>query len=128
MIQASNHIIFFLIVLSQKQKLKLCIVLQFAGSPCSDPNNPAAILAAEPGELLKTIPPDAQPAAQPPAPLQAANVVDPPLPPVISLAKPETPAAPTPPAPSSGARAYGFNSFNTLVSVLVVAMLYAGHH
>ncbi|WJX91290.1 hypothetical protein P8452_73088 [Trifolium repens] len=101
---------------------------RYMRSPCSDPNNPAAILAAEPGELLKTIPPDAQPAAQPPAPLQAANVVDPPLPPVISLAKPETPAAPTPPAPSSGARAYGFNSVNSLVSVLVVAMLYAGHH
>ncbi|MCI01097.1 glycerophosphoryl diester phosphodiesterase family protein, partial [Trifolium medium] len=31
---------------------------RFMRSPCSDPNNQAAILAAEPGELLKTIPPD----------------------------------------------------------------------
>ncbi|GAU18343.1 hypothetical protein TSUD_202320 [Trifolium subterraneum] len=65
--------------------------------------------------------------AKPPTPLQVANVVDPPLPPVINPAKTETPAAPTPPSPSSGATAYGVNSVYSLLTVLVVAILYAGH-
>jgi len=67
------------------------------------------------------------PKPEPPKALQVADVVDPPLPPVINLAKAEPPAASPPPPPSSGVRAHGVNSVSSLVAVLVVAMFYAGH-
>jgi len=74
------------------------------------------------------VPDPLKPKASPPKALQVADVVDPPLPPVINLAKAEPPAASTPPPPpSSGVRAYGVNSVISLVAVLVVAMFYAGH-
>lgn len=84
------------------------------------------ILPANPGELLATVPAELQPPAQAPLPaLQVANVVDPPLPPVVNLTKPETVAPPNP-APSSGARAC-VNSVLSLVAISVLAMFFAGH-
>jgi hypothetical protein len=73
------------------------------------------------------VPDPLKPKAEPPKALQVADVVDPPLPPVINLAKAEPPAAPTPPPPSSGVRAYGVNSVISLVAVLAIAMFYVGH-
>ncbi|AES92567.2 glycerophosphodiester phosphodiesterase GDPDL6 [Medicago truncatula] len=100
---------------------------RFMKSPCSDPNHGLAILPAHPGDLLTMAPDLLKPKDEPPRTLQVADVVDPPLPPVINLAKAEPPAAPTPPPPASGVRAYGANSVISLVAVLVVEMFYAGH-
>ncbi|KAG1363936.1 putative Glycerophosphodiester phosphodiesterase GDPDL7 [Cocos nucifera] len=55
-------------------------------SPCSDveANLPFSILPVEPGSLLKEAQPELLPPAQAPAPaLDAADIVDPPLPPVL---------------------------------------------
>ena len=97
---------------------------RYMRSPCSDLQTRIPI---EPkiGDLVNTVPEDLKPVAEPPAPLQVANVVDPPLPEVVNLTKPE-PAAATPP-PASGASTFVVNSGSTLVAVLVVAMLFAGY-
>ncbi|KAL5066231.1 hypothetical protein RYX36_027968 [Vicia faba] len=98
---------------------------RYMRSPCSDLLTRIPV-EPKPGDLANTVPEDLKPAAEPPAPLLVSNVVDPPLPEVINLTKPE-PAAATPPPKASGARAFTVNSGSTLVAVLVVAMLYAGH-
>ncbi|CAJ1944796.1 unnamed protein product [Sphenostylis stenocarpa] len=110
-------------------------------SPCSDMNNELAILPARPGELLKTIPPEEQPAAQAPLPpLEIENVVDPPLPSVTKASDSNHPgpAADATPAAAaatgsndtapSGARANVANSGLSLVAaILVLAMVLDRH-
>ncbi|RDX71362.1 Glycerophosphodiester phosphodiesterase GDPDL7, partial [Mucuna pruriens] len=114
------------------------IVTEFPGtasrymrSPCSDPNNEFTILPAKPGELLSTVPDELKPPAEAPtAPLQVADVVDPPLPEVSNnnsnKAGPVrgTPADSTPP---SNARANVPNSGLSLLVLLVLAMLFPCH-
>ncbi|XP_073002000.1 glycerophosphodiester phosphodiesterase GDPDL7-like [Typha latifolia] len=65
-------------------------------SPCSYEKSqlPYTILPTEPGSLLSLAPPEALPPAQAPAPaLDAADIVDPPLPPVLHIADEPAPAA-----------------------------------
>jgi len=114
------------------------LFITFAGSPCSDINNEFSILPARPGELLKTTPLQDQPQAQAPLPpLEVANVVDPPLPPVNEASKPAesraadetppaaddaTPAAADAPA-ASDARTELANCGFSAAAILVLATL-----
>ncbi|XP_061375783.1 glycerophosphodiester phosphodiesterase GDPDL7-like [Gastrolobium bilobum] len=98
---------------------------RYMRSPCSDPNHVPAILPAKPGDLLSTVPAELQPPAEAPLPpLEAADVVDPPLPPVINQTKAQPAAAPAP-AHSLGARANVANAGLSLVAILVLAILSA---
>jgi len=66
-------------------------------SPCSDveANLPFSILPVEPGSLLKEAQPELLPPTQAPAPaLDAADIVDPPLPPVVKVSETAPGAAP----------------------------------
>ncbi|KAK7329963.1 hypothetical protein VNO77_24146 [Canavalia gladiata] len=95
---------------------------RYMRSPCSDPNHDPAILPAQPGELLSTVPAELQPPAPAPfPPLELAKVIDPPLPDVT--AHPAN-ASPTPPTASS-ARANVAECGLSLVTILVFSLLFA---
>lgn len=94
------------------------------------------ILPAQPGNLLKTISAELLPPAEAPLPpLEIANVVDPPLPAVTNLTKAEPagssagggPTAAASPPHQADARANVANSGLSIVTMLVLAMLYIGH-
>lgn len=123
----------------KKKKLLPCFAIYLtrflvvAGSPCADGNADYALLAAQPGELLKIIPKTLKPGASPPSPkLEIKDIVDAPLPPVgvtpVLDSKPPQqgpPAAPAP-APSSGmavAANFGF----CLAAFMALGLLSMGH-
>ncbi|XP_061365835.1 glycerophosphodiester phosphodiesterase GDPDL7-like [Gastrolobium bilobum] len=98
-------------------------VSRYMRSPCSIPNNVPAILPAEPGGLKNTVPPHLLPPAEAPLPpLEVANVVDPPLPPVVNEDRTNPGAAPTPPPPS-GAWRYAANLGLSLVAILSLGIV-----
>lgn len=103
--------------------LTYCFVsgLNFAGSSCTDTdpkaNVPYPILPAEPGSLLSLIPPEIQPPAEAPAaPLEAKDVVDPPLPPVAKINHAaDAPAETTPSSALANAANVGLSLAVTMV-------------
>ncbi|KAJ7979628.1 glycerophosphodiester phosphodiesterase GDPDL7 [Quillaja saponaria] len=104
---------------------------RYLGSPCSNPDDtslPYTILPAEPGALVDSVQnPEAKPpAAAPLPPLEVADVVDPPLPPVTNVATNGPPAA-APAPPASGALANVANFGLSLVAILVFSVLSVRH-
>ncbi|PON51630.1 Glycerophosphoryl diester phosphodiesterase [Trema orientale] len=98
--------------------------------PCTDTdpkaNVPYPILPAEAGSLLSLIPPEIQPPAQAPAaPLEAKDIVDPPLPPVAKVNESGVAGGPAEPTGSS-ALANAANVGLSLVAVMVLSLLYLG--
>lgn len=99
----------------------------YTKSSCFDPlpNAPYSMLIAQPGSLLSLAPPGAMPPAAAPAPtLTVDDVVDPPLPPVLKVAK--SPKA-EPTAAPSGQAAANVNVALCLVMILVSFMCFGYH-
>ncbi|KAF8400543.1 hypothetical protein HHK36_013842 [Tetracentron sinense] len=100
-------------------------------SPCSDLNGdvPYPILPPEPGSLLSLAPPELLPPAEAPAPpLNASDVVDPPLPPVVSDISDTGPAAvPTGTPKRSGQTANVVNVGLCLVAIVVLSLVSLGY-
>ncbi|KAA8535314.1 hypothetical protein F0562_030317 [Nyssa sinensis] len=98
-------------------------------SPCSDlnANIPYTILPVQPGSLLSLGPPDVQPPAAAPAPpLNATDIVDPPLPAVISIANTSTPAAAPAGQPRSNSPRDVANVALPLVAIMLFILLSMG--
>ncbi|KAL6499666.1 hypothetical protein OROGR_027576 [Orobanche gracilis] len=97
-------------------------------SQCSDPKSVPTILPAKPGELQSTVPPELLPPAEAPLPpLEAGNVVDPPLPAVTDVNRTSPAATPAPPSPPSSAWTNAANSGLSFVAIVVFATLCACH-
>uniref|UniRef100_A0A5B6Z2M4 glycerophosphodiester phosphodiesterase n=1 Tax=Davidia involucrata TaxID=16924 RepID=A0A5B6Z2M4_DAVIN len=95
-------------------------------SPCSNlnANLPYTILPVEPGSLLSLGLRDVQPPAAAPAPaLNVADVVDPPLPAVISNVSTSTPAAAPAGKPRSNSPKNVANMALSLVAIMLISLL-----
>ncbi|XP_009120321.1 glycerophosphodiester phosphodiesterase GDPDL7 [Brassica rapa] len=101
---------------------------RYLRSPCSDLNKeqPYAILPAEAGALISVANKEAQPPASAPnPPLDAKDVIDPPLPPVANMAANNATGA-TPNAPGhSGSIATTANLCLSLLAILAMGLLFA---
>ncbi|KAK7265117.1 hypothetical protein RJT34_32733 [Clitoria ternatea] len=103
---------------------------RFMRSPCSDPTYRSAILPANPGDLMNSVPKELVPPIGAPPALEVARVVDPPLPSVVNTAKAEpgaTPAVSSPSTPSAGARETAAKCGLSLAAMMGFAMLFAAH-
>ncbi|KAF8093829.1 hypothetical protein N665_0377s0039 [Sinapis alba] len=102
---------------------------RYLRSPCSDLNKeqPYAILPAEAGALLSVAAKEAQPPASAPnPPLDAKDVIDPPLPPVANTISATASGEASPNAPGhSGTIATTANLGLSLLEILVLALLFA---
>ncbi|KAL1217547.1 Glycerophosphodiester phosphodiesterase GDPDL7 [Cardamine amara subsp. amara] len=102
---------------------------RYLRSPCSDLNKdqPYAILPAEAGALLSVAAKEAQPPASAPnPPLEAKDVIDPPLPPVANMASSNgTGEAPPKTPPASGTVATAANLGLSLLAMLVLGLFCA---
>lgn len=109
--------------------------VQYMKSPCSNLNSNLSysILPAQPGGLMSVADPQALPPAAAPNPaLTPADVIDPPLPPVADVPKPNSTAADGPAAdaaaegPGSSGVANGVDIvlLLSLVSIVVVGLLF----
>ncbi|CAE6247020.1 unnamed protein product [Arabidopsis arenosa] len=100
---------------------------RYLRSPCSDLNKdqPYAILPAEAGALLSVADKEAQPPVSAPnPPLDAKDVIDPPLPPVANLAASNATGGAQPhPPPPSGAVAITANLGLSLLAMLALGVL-----
>ncbi|ESQ42588.1 hypothetical protein EUTSA_v10012762mg [Eutrema salsugineum] len=99
---------------------------RYLRSPCSDLNKdqPYAILPAEAGALLSVAAKEAQPPTSAPnPPLDAKDVIDPPLPPVANMATSNATGG-APPAPRSGTVANAANLGLTLLAMLALGLLF----
>ncbi|XP_021276265.1 glycerophosphodiester phosphodiesterase GDPDL7 isoform X2 [Herrania umbratica] len=100
---------------------------RYMRSPCVDLNGEIAIIPAEPGALLKQVPPMALSPANPPnPPLEVADVVDPPLPPVANVSS-STADSPGAPAPSSSGMAITANFGLGLAAIMALSLLSLGY-
>ncbi|XP_007011972.2 PREDICTED: glycerophosphodiester phosphodiesterase GDPDL7 [Theobroma cacao] len=100
---------------------------RYMRSPCVDLNGEIAIIPAEPGALLKQVPPMALSPANPPnPPLEVADVVDPPLPPVANVSS-STADSPGAPAPSSSGMAITANFGLGLAAITALSLLSRGY-
>ncbi|KAG2280376.1 hypothetical protein Bca4012_048658 [Brassica carinata] len=100
---------------------------RYLRSPCSDLNKdqPYAILPAEAGALLSVAAKEAQPPAIAPSPpLDAKDVIDPPLPPVAKMGSSDGEAPPHAP-PHSGTIATSANFGLSLLAILALGVLFA---
>ncbi|CAH8280066.1 unnamed protein product [Arabidopsis lyrata] len=101
---------------------------RYLRSPCSDLNKdqPYAILPAEAGALLSVADKEAQPPASAPnPPLDAKDVIDPPLPPVANMASSNgTGEGPPHTPPSSGTGATAANLSLSLLAMMALGILY----
>ncbi|KAG7538435.1 Glycerophosphodiester phosphodiesterase domain [Arabidopsis suecica] len=102
---------------------------RYLRSPCSDLNKdqPYAILPAEAGALLSVADKEAQPPASAPnPPLDAKDVIDPPLPPVANMASSNGTGEGPPhtPPPSSGTGATAANLSLSLLAMMALGLLY----
>ncbi|KAF2573981.1 hypothetical protein F2Q70_00005395 [Brassica cretica] len=101
---------------------------RYLRSPCSDldKEQPYAILPAEAGSLISVANKEAQPPASAPSPpLDAKDVIDPPLPPVANMAANNATGA-TPNAPGhSGSIATTANMCLSLLAILAMGLLFA---
>ncbi|KAH0896458.1 hypothetical protein HID58_046026, partial [Brassica napus] len=100
---------------------------RYLRSPCSDLNKdqPYAILPAEAGALLSVAAKEAQPPAIAPSPpLNAKDVIDPPLPPVAKMGSSDEEAPPHAP-PHSGTIATSANLGLSLLAILALGVLFA---
>ncbi|CAN8301444.1 unnamed protein product [Cochlearia groenlandica] len=101
---------------------------RYLKSPCSDSNKdqPYAILPAEAGALLSVAAKESQPPASAPnPPLEAKDVIDPPLPPVANMASP-TDSVGTQPhtTPRSGTISTTANLGISLLAILTLGILF----
>ncbi|CAL9244045.1 unnamed protein product [Arabidopsis halleri] len=100
---------------------------RYLRSPCSDLNKdqPYAILPAEAGALLSVADKEAQPPSSAPnPPLDAKDVIDPPLPPVANLAASNATGGAQPhPPPPSGTVAITANLGLSLLAMLALGVL-----
>ncbi|KAG2665127.1 hypothetical protein I3760_16G115600 [Carya illinoinensis] len=100
---------------------------KYMKSPCTNTDKPEYnILPAQAGSLLSLVPREAQPPAETPLPpLQVSDVVDPPLPPVANI----TDAAPSTvngaEAPRSSALANVASVSLSMVSIIVLALIFS---
>ncbi|XP_045787429.1 glycerophosphodiester phosphodiesterase GDPDL7-like [Trifolium pratense] len=93
---------------------------RYLRSQCSDPNNVATILPAQACELQSTIPPTLLPPSEAPLPpLKVENVVDPPLPAVITVNAPPSSTI-APPLPSGAWKNVVNHGFSLVVIIVVV--------
>ncbi|KAK7304793.1 hypothetical protein VNO77_42682 [Canavalia gladiata] len=98
---------------------------RYMRSLCSDPNHESAILPAKPGDLQSTIQPELQPPAEAPLPpLVVANVVDPPLPTVVNVARANPTTEPTPLPSSSWENDANFGL--SLMTIFLFSMIFVG--
>ncbi|AED96991.1 unnamed protein product [Arabidopsis thaliana] len=100
---------------------------RYLRSPCSDLNKdqPYAILPADAGALLTVADKEAQlPAIPPNPPLDAKDVIDPPLPPVAKLASNGTEGGPPQTPPRSGTVAIAANLSLSLLAMMALGLLY----
>ncbi|KAG6625678.1 glycerophosphodiester phosphodiesterase GDPDL7 [Carya illinoinensis] len=103
---------------------------KYMKSPCTNTDKPEYnILPAQAGSLLSLVPREAQPPAETPLPpLQVSDVVDPPLPPVANI----TDAAPSTvngaEAPGSSALANVASVSLSMVSIIVLALIFSIGH
>ncbi|KAG7942600.1 hypothetical protein I3843_16G112000 [Carya illinoinensis] len=103
---------------------------KYMKSPCTNTDKPEYnILPAQAGSLLSLVPREAQPPAETPLPpLQVSDVVDPPLPPVANI----TDAAPSTvngaEAPRSSALANVASVSLSMVSIIVLALIFSIGH
>ena len=101
---------------------------RYLRSPCSDLNKeqPYAILPAEAGSLISVAEKEAQPPAVAPSPpLDAKDVIDPPLPPVAKLASHNATGAPPNAPGKSGSIATTANLCLSLLAILAMGLLFA---
>ncbi|CAA7032372.1 unnamed protein product [Microthlaspi erraticum] len=101
---------------------------RYLRSPCSDLNKdqPYAILPAEAGALLSVAAKEAQPpTGAPNPPLDAKDVIDPPLPPVANIAASNASGGPPNSPPVSGAVATAGNLSLSLLAMLAVGLFCA---
>ncbi|XP_010483370.1 PREDICTED: glycerophosphodiester phosphodiesterase GDPDL7 [Camelina sativa] len=99
---------------------------RYLRSPCSDLNKdqPYAILPAEAGALLAVADKEAQPPASAPnPPLDAKDVIDPPLPPVAKLEASNEAEGSKPHPPPSGTVAIAANLGLSLLAMLALGVL-----
>jgi len=100
---------------------------KYMKSPCTNTDKPDYnILPAQAGSLLSLVPREAQPPAETPLPpLQVSDVVDPPLPPVanITAAAPSTVTGAE--APRSSALANVASVGLSMVSIIVLALIFS---
>ncbi|KAG6673477.1 hypothetical protein I3842_16G114300 [Carya illinoinensis] len=103
---------------------------KYMKSPCTNTDKPEYnVLPAQAGSLLSLVPREAQPPAETPLPpLQVSDVVDPPLPPVANI----TDAAPSTvngaEAPRSSALANVASVSLSMVSIIVLALIFSIGH
>ncbi|CAH8386426.1 unnamed protein product [Eruca vesicaria subsp. sativa] len=102
---------------------------RYLRSPCSDLNKeqPYAILPAEAGALLSVAAKEAQPPASAPnPPLDARDVIDPPLPPVANIVSANASGEASPDAPGhSGTVSATANLGLSLLTILALGLLFA---
>ncbi|KAG6628057.1 glycerophosphodiester phosphodiesterase GDPDL6 isoform X2 [Carya illinoinensis] len=100
---------------------------KYIRSPCTNTDKPQYnILPAQAGSLLSLVPPEVQPpAAAPLPPLEASDVVDPPLPPVAKDTAAAIPAPATPTVAPSSAPANVASVCLSVVSIVVLALLFS---
>ncbi|XP_038698467.1 glycerophosphodiester phosphodiesterase GDPDL7 [Tripterygium wilfordii] len=100
---------------------------RYLGSPCSEPNAKTAFLMSPIGGLLSTVESRMQaPAAAPAPPIEVADIVDPPLPPVTKSSTPDGAGAGAGSnvTPAPGPRSSGFaGNANVGLSLLAIAVL-----
>ncbi|KAJ4911126.1 Glycerophosphodiester phosphodiesterase GDPDL7 [Raphanus sativus] len=101
---------------------------RYLRSPCSDLNKdqPYAILPAEAGALLSVAAKEAQPPASAPSPpLDAKDVIDPPLPPVANMGSSDGEATPHAPTHSGTITTTSANLGLSLLAILALGLLFA---
>ncbi|KAJ3679120.1 hypothetical protein LUZ60_017131 [Juncus effusus] len=94
-------------------------------SPCSVLNAklPYTILASDPGSLLALAPPESLPPAAAPGPvLDPADVVDPPLPPVIAAVSDQSPPMAAPAGPAGNRSGQNVNVASVALSVVMIGL------
>ncbi|OMO61762.1 Glycerophosphoryl diester phosphodiesterase [Corchorus capsularis] len=103
---------------------------RYMRSPCVDLNAPVAIMPAEPGSLLTQVPPTAlPPASAPNPPLEVADVVDPPLPPVTKVPTDSPPNTPSAPGPSKSMAVTAKSNLGLgLAAIMALSLLSMGFY
>lgn len=105
--------------------LKHITIFGIAGSPCTNTDKPEYnILPVEAGSLLSLAPPEVQPPAVAPLPpLDSADVVDPPLPPVANISTAGSPIAEAPQPSASISFANVAKMDLSLMAIMVLSLL-----
>ena len=91
----------------------------FMRNPCSDVKNTKNQVGIKAGDLANVVNPGVLPPALPPSPvLENADIVDPPLPPVMSKAKDNAPAAAAPKASGASKRVGNLSIVSSVITLV----------